>query len=147
ACRYVGFPLVVKPVGGNHGRGITVNIQNLEDAVIAFHAAKNVSPKVIIEKYITGEDYRLLVINNVLVAAAKRSPAHIIGDGKSAIKELVDEVNRDPRRGYGHENVLTKITINDLSKTIIAANGYTEESVPNQRERVILIDAGNLSTG
>jgi len=147
ACRYVGFPLVVKPVGGNHGRGITVNIKNYEDALVAFHAAKNVSPKVIIEKYITGEDYRLLVINNVLVAAAKRSPAHIMGDGKSTIKELVDEVNKDPRRGYGHENVLTKITINDLTKTIIAAKGYTEDSVPKEGEKVILKDTANLSTG
>ncbi|MAB39091.1 MAG: cyanophycin synthetase [Aequorivita sp.] len=147
ACRYVGFPLVVKPVGGNHGRGITVNIKNYEDALVAFHAAKNVSSKVIIEKYITGEDYRLLVINNVLVAAAKRTPANVVGDGKSTIKELVDEVNKDPRRGYGHENVLTKITINDLTKTIIAAKGYTEDSVPNQGEIVILKDTANLSTG
>ncbi len=147
ACRYVGFPLVVKPVGGNHGRGITVNIKNYEDALVAFHAAKIVSPKVIIEKFVTGEDYRLLVINNVLVAAAKRSPAHIIGDGKSTIKELVDEVNKDPRRGYGHENVLTKITINDLTKTIIAAKGYTEDSVPAKDEKVILKDTANLSTG
>ncbi|SRX72265.1 cyanophycin synthetase [Aequorivita antarctica] len=147
ACRYVGFPLVVKPVGGNHGRGITVNIKNYEDALVAFHAAKIVSPKVIIEKYITGEDYRLLVINNVLVAAAKRTPANVIGDGKSSIKELVDEVNKDPRRGYGHENVLTKITINDLTRTIIAAKGYTEDSVPLKDEIVILKDTANLSTG
>ncbi|MRT15668.1 cyanophycin synthetase [Vitellibacter sp. q18] len=147
ACRYVGFPLVVKPVGGNHGRGITVNIKNYEDALVAFRAAKNVSPKVIIEKYITGEDYRLLVINNVLVAAAKRTPANVVGDGKSTIKELVEEVNKDPRRGYGHENVLTKITINDLTKTIIAAKGYTEDSVPKAGEVVILKDTANLSTG
>ncbi|KXO00444.1 cyanophycin synthetase [Aequorivita aquimaris] len=147
ACRYVGFPLVVKPVGGNHGRGITVNIKNYEDALVAFHAAKNVSSKVIIEKYITGEDYRLLVINNVLVAAAKRTPANVVGDGKSTIKELVDEVNKDSRRGYGHENVLTKITINDLTKTIIAAKGYTEDSVPAKGETVILKDTANLSTG
>ncbi len=147
ACRYVGFPLVVKPVGGNHGRGITVNIKNYEDALVAFRAAKNVSPKVIIEKYITGEDYRLLVINNVLVAAAKRTPANVIGDGKSTIKQLVEEVNKDPRRGYGHENVLTKITINDLTKTIIAAKAYTEDSVPKAGEMVILKDTANLSTG
>ncbi len=147
SCQYVGFPLVVKPVGGNHGRGITVNISNYEDALVAFHAAKIVSPKVIIEKYITGEDYRILVINNVLVAAAKRSPAHIIGDGKSTIEDLVADVNRDPRRGYGHENVLTKITINDLTKTIISAKGYTEKSVPANGERVILKDTANLSTG
>ncbi len=147
ACRYVGFPLVVKPVGGNHGRGITVNIKNYEDALVAFHTAKNVSSKVIVEKYITGEDYRLLVINNVLVAAAKRTPANVVGDGKSTIKELVDEVNKDSRRGYGHENVLTKITINDLTKTIIAVKGYTEDSVPAKGETVILKDTANLSTG
>ncbi|MDN3723313.1 cyanophycin synthetase [Aequorivita sp. SDUM287046] len=147
ACKYVGFPLVVKPVDGNHGRGITVNIKNYEDALVAFRAAKNVASKIIIEKYITGEDYRLLVINNVLVAAAKRSPAHVIGDGKSTIKELVDEVNKDTRRGYGHENVLTQITINDLTKTILKTKGYTEESIPKEGERVILKDTANLSTG
>ena len=147
SCRYVGFPLVVKPVGGNHGRGITVNIKNYGDALVAFRAAKEVSNKVIIEKYIVGEDYRLLVINNILVAAAKRTPAQVIGDGKSTIKELVDEVNTDPRRGYGHENVLTKITINDLTRTIIAAKGYTENSVPGNGEIVVLKDTANLSTG
>ena len=147
ACRYVGFPLVVKPIDGNHGRGITVNIQNFEDALVAFQAAKKVSAKVIIEKYVVGEDYRLLVINNILVAAAKRTPAHVIGDGKSTIKELVEEVNRDPRRGYGHENVLTQITINDLTNTLLAAKGYTEDSIPKKDERVILKDTANLSTG
>lgn len=147
ACQYVGFPLVVKPIDGNHGRGITVNIKNIDDALVAFNAAQEISNKVIIEKYITGEDYRLLVINNVLVAAAKRTPANVVGDGKSTIKELVDEVNRDPRRGYGHENVLTKITINDLTRTIIAAKGYTEDSVPSEDETVILKDTANLSTG
>jgi cyanophycin synthetase len=147
ACRYVGFPLVVKPIDGNHGRGITVNIQNYDDALTAFKEAKEVSRKIIIEKYITGEDYRLLVINNVLVAAAKRTPARVIGDGKSTITELVEEVNKDPRRGYGHENVLTKITINNLTKTIIAAKGYTEDSVPKKDEIVILKDTANLSTG
>jgi len=147
ACRYVGFPLVVKPIDGNHGRGITVNIQNFEDALVAFQAAKKVSAKVIIEKYIVGEDYRLLVINNILVAAAKRTPAHVIGDGSSTIKELVEEVNRDPRRGYGHENVLTQITINDLTNTLLAAKGYTQDSIPAKDERIILKDTANLSTG
>lgn len=147
ACRYVGFPLVVKPIDGNHGRGITVNIQNFEDALVAFQAAKKVSVKVIIEKYVVGEDYRLLVINNILVAAAKRTPAHVIGDGKSTIKELVEEVNRDPRRGYGHENVLTQITINDLTNTLLAAKGYTEDSIPTKDEMVVLKDTANLSTG
>jgi len=147
ACRYVGFPLVIKPIDGNHGRGITVNIKSYETAFEAFHAAKAISNKVIIEKYITGEDYRLLVINNILVAAAKRTPAHVVGDGKSTVKELVDKVNADPRRGYGHENVLTQITINDLTKTIISGKGYTVDSVIPEGEKLILKDTANLSTG
>jgi len=146
-CRYVGFPLVIKPVDGNHGRGITVDINNYEDAVIAFHAAKEVSKAVIVEKYITGEDYRLLVINNVLVAASKRTPAHVVGDGKSTIKQLIDIVNEDPRRGYGHENVLTQITVNDLTQSIIKGAGYTIDSILDEGEQLILKDTANLSTG
>ena len=147
ACRYVGYPLVIKPIDGNHGRGITVDINNYEDALEAFHAAKEVSRRVIVEKYITGEDYRLLVINNVFVAAAKRTPAHVIGDGKSTIEDLVIEVNKDPRRGYGHEKELTAITINDLTKTIIADAGYQVDSVLPEGEKLILKDTANLSTG
>ena len=147
ACIYVGYPLVIKPIDGNHGRGITVDVNTYEDALVAFHAAKEVSRRIIVEKFITGEDHRLLVINNQLVAAAKRTPAHVIGDGKSTIKELVDKVNEDPRRGYGHENVLTMITINDLTKTIIKDAGYTVESVIPEGERLLLKDTGNLSTG
>ncbi|MFT5892066.1 MAG: cyanophycin synthetase [Dokdonia sp.] len=147
ACDYVGYPLVIKPIDGNHGRGITVDIKTYEEALVGFHAAKEVSRRVIVEKYITGEDYRLLVINHRLVAAAIRTPAHVIGDGKSTVKELVDKVNEDPRRGYGHENVLTKITLNDLTKTIIDAAGYTVDSVLKDGERLILKDTANLSTG
>jgi len=147
ACRYVGYPLVIKPIDGNHGRGISVDIRNYEDALVGFHAAKKVSSRVIIEKFITGEDYRLLVINNVLCAAAKRTPAHVIGDGVSTVKQLVDKVNEDPRRGYGHENVLTMITINDLTETIIKDAGYTVDSVIPKGERLILKDTANLSTG
>ena len=148
ACRYVGYPLVIKPVDGNHGRGITVDIQNYEDALVGFHAAKESSRgAVIVEKFITGEDYRLLVINNRLVAAAKRTPAHVIGDGTSTVQELIDEVNKDPRRGYGHENVLTQITVNDLTKTIIKDAGYTLDSVISEGEQLILKDTANLSTG
>ncbi|UCD62033.1 MAG: cyanophycin synthetase [Flavobacteriaceae bacterium] len=147
ACRYVGYPLVIKPIDGNHGRGITVDIKNYEDALEAFKIAKEVSRRVIVEKYITGEDYRLLVINHNFVAAAKRTPAHVVGDGKSSIAQLVDEVNKDPRRGYGHEKVLTAITINELTKTIIADAGYTTDSVLKEGERLILKDTANLSTG
>lgn len=149
ACRYVGYPLVIKPIDGNHGRGITVDIQNYEEALRAFHHAKESSKSgaIIVEKFITGEDYRLLVINNVLVAAAKRSPAHVIGNGKSTVQELIDEVNKDPRRGYGHENVLTQITVNELTKTIIKDAGYTLDSVIAEGEKLILKDTANLSTG
>ncbi|RNC87848.1 MAG: cyanophycin synthetase [Winogradskyella sp.] len=149
ACRYVGYPLVIKPIDGNHGRGITVNIQNYDEALEAFRHAKNSSRSgsIIVEKYIVGEDYRLLVINNELVAGALRSPAHVIGDGKSTIQELVDEVNSDPRRGYGHEKVLTQITINELTQTIIKDAGYTVDSVLAEGEKLVLKDTANLSTG
>jgi cyanophycin synthetase len=149
ACKYVGYPLVIKPVDGNHGRGITVDIQNYEAALVAFNHAKESSKNgaIIVEKFIQGQDYRLLVINNVLVAGAIRTPAHVIGDGKSTVQELIDHVNSDPRRGYGHENVLTKITTNELTINIIKEAGYSLESVIAQGERLILKDTANLSTG
>ena len=149
ACDYVRFPLVIKPIDGNHGRGITVDINNLEDALVAFRHAKESSKSgaIIVEKFITGDDYRLLVINNQLVAAAIRTPAHVIGNGKATVQELIDEVNSDPRRGFGHEKVLTKITTNELTKTLIKAAGYTLDSVLAKGERLILKDTANLSTG
>ena len=147
AVEYVGFPLVIKPVNGNHGRGITTNIDSMEEALIAFKEAKEISRLVIVEKFITGEDYRLLVINHKLVAAAKRTPAHVIGDGKSTIQELVDEVNKDERRGYGHEKVLTEISINSLTLELLKENNLTPESVVKKGEFVKLKSTANLSTG
>ena len=147
AVRYVGYPLVVKPISGNHGRGITTNINSWEEALVAFEAAKNVSRSVIVERYITGEDYRLLVINYKLIAAAKRTPAHVIGDGKSTIQELVDKVNQDPRRGYGHEKVLTMIDINDLTMSILKEKKLTKKSVLPKGKMLKLKDTANLSTG
>ncbi len=149
ACDYVGYPLVIKPIDGNHGRGITVDIQNYEDALEGFRHAKNSSKSgaIIVEKFITGQDYRLLVINNKLVAAAIRTPAHVVGNGKSTVQELIDEVNKDPRRGFGHEKVLTQITVNELTQTIIKDAGYTLDSVIKKGERLILKDTANLSTG
>ena len=144
---YLGFPLVVKPINGNHGRGITININSMEEAVKAYEAAKEVSRSVIVERYITGDDYRLLVINYKLVAAAKRTPARVIGDGKSTIQELIDEINADPRRGYGHEKVLTMITVNSMTENILEAHGYTVETVLPQGEILNLKDTANLSTG
>ena len=147
AVDYVGFPLVIKPVNGNHGRGITTNINSLDEALIAFKEAKEVSRLVIVEKFITGEDHRLLVIDNKLVAAAKRTAAHVIGDGKSTIEELVAEVNKDERRGYGHEKVLTEIDINSLTIELLKEKNMTPKSVPSKGEMVKLKSTANLSTG
>lgn len=143
----IGFPLVVKPISGNHGRGITANILDMEEALVAFEAATNVSRSVIVEKYIVGEDYRLLVIDYKLVAAAKRTPAHVVGDGKSTIQKLIDQVNSDPRRGYGHEKVLTQIDVNDLTLSILKEAGKTLKSVLKKGEVFNLKDTANLSTG
>lgn len=143
----IGYPIVIKPVDGNHGRGITTHIMNREEALIAFRAAKEVSSVVIIEKHIEGDDYRLLVIDFKLVAAAKRTAAHIIGDGQSSIQQLIYKVNSDPRRGYGHENVLTQIEVNNLTLDLLKTQNKTLESVPSKGETVKLKDTGNLSTG
>ena len=143
----IGYPIVIKPVNGNHGRGITTNINSIDDALIAFAAAKEISRLVIVEKYITGEDFRILVINNKMVAAAKRSPAHVIGDGKSTIQQLVDKVNEDPRRGFGHEKVLTKIEINNLSLEILKESNLTPNSIVKKGEYIKLKNTANLSTG
>jgi len=147
AVEYVGYPVVLKPINGNHGRGITANVTNWEDALVAFKAAKAVSRSVIVEKYIVGEDYRLLVINYKLVAAAKRTPAHVDGDGSSTIQQLIDTVNEDPRRGYGHEKVLTAIKVDDMTNGILEANELTIDSVLPKGETLHLKDTANLSTG
>ena len=107
----IGYPIVIKPLDGNHGKGASINVTNWEDAVEGLHYAKKHSRRVIVEKFITGFDFRVLVINNEVIAAAQRVPAHVIGDGIHTIQELIDETNKDTRRGYGHENVLTEITI------------------------------------
>jgi len=147
AVDYVGYPLVIKPINGNHGRGITANLNNWEDTLVAFHAAKEVSRSVIVERYIQGEDYRLLVIDYTLVAAAKRTPAGVTGDGKSTIQELIDQINSDPRRGYGHEKVLTQITVDAMTEAILENKDRTLETVLENGEWMALKDTANLSTG
>jgi D-alanine-D-alanine ligase and related ATP-grasp enzymes len=107
----IKFPIVLKPINGNHGRGATTNIQDWDSAVLAFNIAKKHSRAIICEKFITGFDFRVLVINYKFVAAAKRTPACVVGDGKSTIQELIDTVNSDPRRGFGHEKVLTQLKL------------------------------------
>lgn len=143
----IGFPLVLKPINGNHGRGATINIRNREDAVEALAVAKKISRAVICERFITGFDHRLLVINYRFTAAAKRTPAMITGNGKSSIQELIDEVNSDPRRGYGHENVLTSIKVDDNTNNILTEKGLTLESVLPKGEILYLKSTANISTG
>ncbi|MBL0052832.1 MAG: cyanophycin synthetase [Bacteroidetes bacterium] len=143
----IRFPVVLKPVNGNHGRGATINVNSWDDAVTALAAAKRISKGVIIEKYITGYDHRVLVINYKLEAAAKRTPAAVTGDGKSTIQQLVDKVNADPRRGYGHEKVLTTIKIDDTTNSILAEKSLTLDSVLKDGEELWLKRTANLSTG
>jgi cyanophycin synthetase len=143
----IGYPIVLKPVNGNHGRGATINIQNWEDAKVALLAAKRVSRGVICERFITGFDFRLLVINYKLVAAAKRTPACVTGDGKHTIQQLIDEVNKDPRRGYGHEKVLTAIKVDEMTLNILRDKGLELSDVLPAGETLYLKSTANLSTG
>lgn len=143
----VGFPLVFKPLDGNHGKGASINVKTREEAYAAFDHAKKYSRKIIVEKFITGYDFRILVINNRFIAAALREPAHVIGDGKTTIKELIEIENNDPRRGYGHENVLTEISIDRETEEQLIKHGYTLETVLKKDEKCYLKGTANLSTG
>jgi cyanophycin synthetase len=143
----IGYPIVIKPLDGNHGKGASINVVSWEDAVEGLAHAKKYSRRVIVEKFITGFDFRVLVIDNKLVAAAKRIPAHVVGDGKHTIQELIDITNQDPRRGYGHENVLTEITVDRDTTDLLDKMGYSLETVPQDNEIVYLKSTANLSTG
>lgn len=143
----VGFPLVFKPLDGNHGKGASINVKTLEEAKAAFEHAKKYSRKIIVEKFITGYDFRILVINNRFIAAALREPAHVIGDGVSTIQQLIDVENKDPRRGYGHENVLTEISIDRETHEQLAKYNYTLETILKKDEQCYLKGTANLSTG
>lgn len=143
----IGFPCVIKPVDGNHGKGATINVKNKKDALVAFKEAIGFSERVIIERYIEGSDFRILIINGLIAAAAKRSPAHIIGNGKSTIRQLIDKVNSDPRRGYGHENMLTEIIVDKMTMRLMRIKGLTLNSVLPRRKLLYLKTTANLSTG
>ena len=143
----IGYPIVIKPLDGNHGKGASINVTNWDDALKGLWHAKEYSRRVIVEKFITGFDFRVLVINNEVVAAAQRVPAHVVGNGKNNIQELIDITNEDPRRGYGHENVLTEITIDKSTERLIENAGYTLDSVLTENETLYLKSTANLSTG
>ncbi len=143
----IGYPIVIKPLDGNHGKGASINVKNIEDAKAGLLYAKKYSHRVIVEKFITGYDFRVLIIDNKLVAAAKREPAHVKGNGKNTIKQLIDETNLDPKRGYGHENVLTQIDVDRDTTDLLEKLNYTLETIPRKDEVVYLKSTANLSTG
>ena len=144
-----GYPIVIKPLDGNHGRGITINIANLEEAESAYDlASKNSKTRsVIVERYYRGNDHRVLVINGKVVAVAERVPAHVVGNGQNTIQELIELTNKDPRRGNGHDNVLTKIVVDQTSREVLKKQGYNLDSVLLPQERAYLRATANLSTG
>lgn len=143
----IKFPIVIKPLDGNHGKGASINVTTWEDAVEGLAHAKKYSRKVIVERFITGYDFRVLVINNRVVAAAQRVPANVKGDGINTIEKLIETENLDPRRGYGHENVLTEITVDRDTTDLLEKLGYTLETIPKKGEIVYLKSTANLSTG
>jgi cyanophycin synthetase len=143
----IGYPIVIKPLDGNHGKGASINIKNLEDAKAGLIYAQIYSRRVIVEKFITGFDFRVLVIDNKLVAAAKREPAHVVGNGMNTIQELIDITNSDSKRGYGHENVLTQIDVDRDTTDLLEKLDYTLQTVPISGEIVYLKSTANLSTG
>lgn len=142
-----GFPIVIKPLDGNHGRGITIDIRTQEEAEAAYDAARQVSRSIIVERYYVGRDHRVLVIDGKVVAVAERVPAHVVGNGRSTVADLIEETNQDPNRGEGHDNVLTKIELDRTSYQLLERQGYTLNSVPPKGELCYLRATANLSTG
>ncbi len=148
AAEKIGFPVVLKPVDGNHGRGVTVNVRNAAGVEAAYDAAKeHTEGGIIVEGMISGYDHRMLLIGCKLVAAARRMPGHVLGDGKHTVKQLVDAVNRDPRRGVGHEKELTQIQLDPQALSCLTERGMTVDSVPPKGDLVLLRRTANLSTG
>ena len=144
-----GYPIVIKPLDGNHGRGITIDINDWDHAVEAydFAAKESKSRSIIVERFYRGSDHRILVINGKLVAVAERIPAHVIWDGQNTIEDLIKITNKDPRRGYGHSNVLTKISLDKTALDVLARQGYKLDSVLEVGNIAYLRATANLSTG
>ncbi|PIG92837.1 cyanophycin synthetase [Gloeocapsopsis sp. IPPAS B-1203] len=142
-----GYPIVIKPLDGNHGRGITIDIRNWEEAEAAYDAAREVSRSIIVERYYTGRDHRVLVVDGKVVAVAERIPAHVVGNGASTIEELIKQTNSDPNRGEGHDNVLTRIELDRTSYQLLERQGYTVDTVLPKDEICYLRATANLSTG
>lgn len=143
----LGFPVVVKPLNGNHGRGVSVDLQNAAEVRTGFGRAAQHSAQVLVEQHYQGHDHRILVVGGQVVAVSQRVPAHVTGDGVQTVQALIDEVNRDPRRGVGHERVMTRITVDAWGLSLLTKRGYTLDSVLAAGETVMLRETANLSTG
>ena len=143
----IGLPVVVKPKDGNQGKGVTVNITTKEHLVQAYATAAEFRDDILVERYMPGNDFRLLVVGDKLVAAARRDPPKVVGDGVHTITELVHQVNQDPRRGSGHSTSLTKIRFDDIAHACLANQGFTADAIPAKGQRVNLRNNANLSTG
>lgn len=147
AAEHIGYPVVVKPLNANHGRGVSIHLMDPKSVRLAFTTAQEHSRTVLVESFIQGFDHRMLVINGALVAASKRVPGHVVGDGERTVLQLVEVVNQDPRRGIGHEKVLTRLEFDHQADRLLKLMGYTRESIPKKDEMVYLRSTGNLSTG
>lgn len=146
ACE-IGVPVVVKPQDGNHGRGVTANLTDRDQIKAAYHAAAEENSKILVERYISGHDYRLLVVNGKLAAAARRDPPQVIGNGIHSIAQLVAQINSNPLRSEGHANLLTKIHLDEISIAHLAAQGLNANSIPDKGKLITLRNNANLSTG
>jgi cyanophycin synthetase len=147
AAKEIGFPVVVKPLNANHGRGVSTCLHIAEEVAEAFTRAQKHSNSVIVEQHFTGRDYRVLVVGGEVIAVAERIPAHIIGNGIDTIAKLIETVNADPRRGDGHEEIMTRIKVDDALIAWLGRFGFTLESVPSVNQRIVLAATANLSTG
>ena len=147
AARRIGYPVVTKPFNGNHGRGISIRLTTEAEVAQGFLVAREHSRSVIVESFLEGDDHRLLVVNGELVAATRRTPGHVVGDGKKNIVELIEVVNQDPRRGVGHEKVLTRLELDAQALKMLERVAMTPESVPAAGTIVYLRSTANLSTG
>ena len=147
AARRIGFPVVTKPYNGNHGRGISIRLTSEEEVAHGYNVAREHSRSVVIESFVEGDDHRLLVVNGELVAATRRTPGHVVGDGEHSVAQLIDIVNQDPRRGVGHEKVLTRLELDAQAHKMLERAGLTADAVPEKGRTVYLRSTANLSTG
>ena len=140
---------MTKPLDGNHGRGVGLDLRTERAVRTGFKRAQKESRRghVVVESFVTGNDYRVLVVGGRMVAIAERVPAHVVGDGRHSVRWLVDKANQDPRRGIGHEKVLTRIKVDEAAEELVKKQGFGLDDVPPKGERVLLAATGNMSTG